>query len=124
MTETAAVAAGTPRRTAPLGMAVSAVTDVRKAVLPAIAGGYGLREQFSSIGFVAGIGREGARLMPCIADRPCKRFERIGVAGPAVDAGGEALGGKGARDRAARGVAGADDDDCGVGHRDSPLGEV
>lgn len=55
MTEVAASVAGTPRRTAPLGMAVSAVTDIRKAVLPAIAGGYGLREQFSSVGFIAGI---------------------------------------------------------------------
>lgn len=46
---------GAPRRTSPLGIAVSALTDIRKAVLPAAAGAYGLRSEFAGIGFVAGI---------------------------------------------------------------------
>lgn len=46
---------GTPRRTAPIGIAVGALTDIRKAVLPAIAGAYGFREELAGVGFVAGI---------------------------------------------------------------------
>lgn len=43
------------RRTAPLGIAVGALSDIRKAVIPAIAGGYGLRDELAGVGFVAGI---------------------------------------------------------------------
>ncbi len=42
-----------PRRTAPLGVLVGAVSDIRKAVLPAAAGAYGLRDAFGNLGFVA-----------------------------------------------------------------------
>jgi putative membrane protein len=45
----------TPRRTAPLGIAVGALGDARKAVLPAIAGAYGLRDELAGVGFIAGI---------------------------------------------------------------------
>ncbi|ANY19152.1 Bacterial membrane flanked domain protein [Tsuneonella dongtanensis] len=44
-----------PRRTAPLGMLVSALSDIRKSLLPAVAGAYGLRDELSGIGFFAGI---------------------------------------------------------------------
>ncbi|MGN3974762.1 PH domain-containing protein [Tsuneonella sp. SYSU-LHT278] len=46
---------GHPRRTAPLGILVGALGDIRKAVLPAVAGAYGLRNEFAGIGFLAGI---------------------------------------------------------------------
>lgn len=43
------------QRTAPLGIAVSALSDIRKAILPAVAGAYGLRSEFAGIGLIAGI---------------------------------------------------------------------
>ncbi|MFN6935825.1 MAG: PH domain-containing protein [Tsuneonella sp.] len=52
MTETVDV---TPRRTAPLGMVVGAATDIRRALLPAVAGSFGLRDELSGIGLIAGI---------------------------------------------------------------------
>ena len=45
--------AAVPRRTAPLGMLVGAASDIRKSVLPAAAGAYGLRDAFGNLGFVA-----------------------------------------------------------------------
>lgn len=44
-----------PRRTAPLGIVVGALGDIRKSVIPAIAGAYGLRDQFSGLGMIAGV---------------------------------------------------------------------
>lgn len=44
-----------PQRTAPLGIAVSALTDIRKAILPAVAGAYGIRNEFAGVGFIASI---------------------------------------------------------------------
>lgn len=49
MTETAA----TPRRTAPLGVLVGAASDIRKSLLPAAAGAYGLKDQLGGMGFIA-----------------------------------------------------------------------
>ena len=43
-----------PHRTAPLGVLVGAVRNIRQAVLPAAAGAYGLRDEFGGIGFIAG----------------------------------------------------------------------
>jgi putative membrane protein len=43
------------RRTAPLGIIVGALTDIRRAVLPAVAGAYGFRSDLDGIGFIAGI---------------------------------------------------------------------
>ncbi len=48
-------AAGQPRRTAPLGILVGALTDIRRAVLPAVAGVYGFRNELSGIGILLGI---------------------------------------------------------------------
>ncbi len=48
-------ATGEPRRTAPLGILVGALTGIRNAILPAIAGAYGLRDELSGIGILAGI---------------------------------------------------------------------
>ena len=45
--------APTPRRTDPLGMLVSAASNIRKSILPAAAGAYGLRDSFGNLGFVA-----------------------------------------------------------------------
>lgn len=53
MTDQTAMTA--PRRTAPLGMLVGALTDIRKALLPAVAGSWGLRDEMQGVGFVAGI---------------------------------------------------------------------
>jgi putative membrane protein len=58
---------GSPRRTAPLGIAVGALVDIRKAVLPAIAGAYGLRDELTGIGFVAGIAVLAAAIGVAIA---------------------------------------------------------
>lgn len=46
-------AAFAPRRTAPIGMLVAAASYIRKSLVPAAAGAYGLREQFGGIGFIA-----------------------------------------------------------------------
>jgi putative membrane protein len=45
-----------PQRTAPLGVLVGAASDIRKALLPAAAGAYGLREEFGGLGFIAAFG--------------------------------------------------------------------
>lgn len=39
-----------PRRTAPLGILVTALSDIRKAVIPALLGGWSLRSEFAGIG--------------------------------------------------------------------------
>ncbi|WP_234024748.1 PH domain-containing protein [Tsuneonella amylolytica] len=44
-----------PKRTAPLGIFVSALSDIRKAILPAVAGAYGIRSEFAGVGFIAAI---------------------------------------------------------------------
>ncbi|WP_126177339.1 PH domain-containing protein [Tsuneonella rigui] len=46
-------AALAPRRTAPLGVLVGAVSSIRQSVFPAAAGAYGLREAFGNLAFVA-----------------------------------------------------------------------
>lgn len=79
--------------------------------------GLDLIEQRNHRFFHARVGGEGARLMPVVADLLREGFQLLGVAFAAVDAGGEARGGKGAGDRAAGGVSGSDDDGCGVGHQ-------
>jgi len=45
--------AAAPRRTAPLGVLVGAASDIRKSLLPAAAGAYGLKDQFGGLGFIA-----------------------------------------------------------------------
>ena len=42
-----------PKRTAPLGIVVSALSDIRKAILPAVAGAYGIRNEFAGVGYIA-----------------------------------------------------------------------
>ncbi|MFA9200752.1 MAG: hypothetical protein ACEQR8_06130, partial [Cypionkella sp.] len=41
-----------PRRTAPLGVLVGAASDIRKTLLPAAAGAYGLRDEMFGLGFI------------------------------------------------------------------------
>lgn len=45
--------ATSPQRTAPLGVLVSAVSDIRKSVFPAAAGAYGLKDEMGGVGFIA-----------------------------------------------------------------------
>lgn len=45
--------AETPRRTAPLGVLVGALGDIRQSLLPAAAGAYGLRHEMFGLGFIA-----------------------------------------------------------------------